>query len=120
MATSSRNSFSRFCGAPSISKRESFFGIRLGPYEPQARDVLFGAAPLSSLRAFQVIAQRYENEKISVESIASYPVRHGKGAWNVYSLSVGGFGFIAKLDNRPFLGTRELHHQRQQNLSGIV
>ena len=59
MATSSRNSFSRFCGAPSISKRESFFGIRLGPYEPQARDVLFGAAPLSSLRAFQVIAQRY-------------------------------------------------------------
>lgn len=37
----------------SISKRESFFGIRLGPYEPQARDVLFGAAPLSSLRAFQ-------------------------------------------------------------------
>ena len=88
----------------SISKRESFFGIRLGPYEPQARDVLFGAAPLSSLRAFQVIAQRYENEKISVESIASYPVRHGKGAWNVYSLSVGGFGFIAKLDNRPFLG----------------
>ena len=48
----------------SISRRRNFSGIALGPYQSKARDVLFGATPLNSLHAFQLLAERYVSNRV--------------------------------------------------------
>ena len=76
---------------------------RLGPYENKARDILFDASPLSELRAFQVLVERYESAKTNVEGFYTHPVRHRKNrSYNLYSFGVGGFRFVAKVDAKPF------------------
>jgi hypothetical protein len=51
-----------FCPCFGADRRRNFAPIDLGPYEDQARNVLFGATPLSSLRAFEVIIHRYRSD----------------------------------------------------------
>jgi hypothetical protein len=87
----------------SISSRLHFAAIRLGPYEDKARDALFEASPLSEFTAFQVLAERIESERVNVEGLYTHPVRHRKNPdYNLYSFTVGGFRFFAKVDARPF------------------
>lgn len=86
----------------SISRRRSFASIDLGPYEDRARDVLFGATPLSSLRAFEVIVQRYRIEHMDTTKWYFQPVRQPFGELNAYGFGLAGFRIVAKLDNRPF------------------
>ncbi len=86
----------------SISKRSSLKEIALGPYEELARDVLFGAQPLTALKQFQVLVQRYTSPHMDVEGFYTLPVRSPFGALNAYGFAVAGFRITAKIDNRPF------------------
>jgi hypothetical protein len=94
----------------SISERVNFTPVSLGPHEKVARDVLFGALPLSAMPAFQVLLERYTSDKIAnVEGFYTHPVRSQKGApYNFYGFSAGGFRILAKVDARRF--PRELRH----------
>jgi len=88
----------------SISARPDYSNISLGPYEDIARDVLFGAKPLSSFAEFQVIVQRYTSNHFDTEGFYSLPVRGRMPELklNSYSLSLAGFRVTAKLDAKPF------------------
>ena len=79
MATSSRNSFSRFCGAPSISKRESFFGIRLGPLRAASprRSVRCRAFGFSSCVSSDRAALRKRENKRRKHCLLPRPPRKG-------------------------------------------
>jgi hypothetical protein len=86
----------------SISRRRAFASIDLGPYEDRARDVLFGAAPLTSLRAFEVMIQRYHSDHMDTTKWYFQPVRQPFGDLNAYGFGLAGFRIVAKLDNRLF------------------
>ncbi|MGY3692200.1 hypothetical protein ACVIGA_002280 [Bradyrhizobium sp. USDA 3240] len=86
----------------SISRRRSFSAIDLGPYEDRARDVLFGPTPLSSLRAYEVIIQRYRSDHMDTTKWYFQPARQPFGELNAYGFGLAGFRIVAKLDNRPF------------------
>ena len=89
----------------SISHRPSFTSVDLGPYEERARDVLFGASPLSGLHAFEVLLQRYRSAYMDTTKWYFYPVRQPFGELNAYGFGLAGFRIVAKLDNRPFAET---------------
>lgn len=59
------NRFSKFALSviwrASISKREAFSEVSLGPYENLARDVLFGSRPLSDFRQFELVVSRFSS-----------------------------------------------------------
>ena len=100
----------------SISRRHNFTSIDLGPYEGRARDVLFGATPLSSLRAFEVIIQRYRSEHMDTTKWYFQPVRQPFGELNAYGFGLAGFRIVAKFDNRRF---PEGYHPLVLNRSGV-
>ena len=85
----------------SISRRPSFASVDLGPYQDKARDVLFGTKPLSNLRAFEVLVQRYRSDGIDATKLYFHPVREPFGGLNAYGFGLAGFRIVAKLDNRP-------------------
>lgn len=87
----------------SISKRDNFEEISLGPYEDQARDVLFGAAPLAQFKPFQVIVQRYTSPHLNMKGIYSLPKRAPFTDLNLntYGFMLSGFRILAKVDSRP-------------------
>jgi hypothetical protein len=86
----------------SISSRPDYSDVSLGPYEELARDVLFGAQPLSAFTEFQVIVQRYTSKHFEPEGFYSLPVRGLVDGLNSYGLSLAGFRVTAKLDAKPF------------------
>ena len=87
----------------SISRRPNFQKIDLGPYEGKVREVLFGITELATLPQIQMLAERYEHERIDVEGFYTHPVRSQKGSkYNFYNISIGGFNFITKIDSRAF------------------
>jgi len=89
----------------SISTRPNFRVVEIGPYEDKARDVLFGAMPLTSLRAFQVTLRRCKQVgPVKPDGFYSLPVRVQifAGRFNAYRFALGGFQVAAKLDARPF------------------
>lgn len=100
----------------SISRRPSFASIDLGPYEDRARNVLFGATPLSSLPAFEVIVQRYRSDHMDTTKWYFQPVRQPIGGLNAYGFGLAGFRIVAKLDNRLF---PEDHRPFVLNRSGV-
>ncbi|WP_165322324.1 hypothetical protein [Rhizorhabdus phycosphaerae] len=86
----------------SISKREEFTHITLGPYAASATHVLFENAKLTDLRAFQVVLMRYASSTHDARKIIFPIQRIRSGALNAFTLGIGGFMVIAKLDQRSF------------------
>jgi len=86
----------------STSRRRSFTSVNLGPYEDLAREVLFGAKPLSDMRAFEVLIQRYRSASLDPTKLYFHPVRQPFDERNAYGFGLAGFRIVAKLDNRPF------------------
>jgi len=86
----------------SISKREEFTHISLGPYTGPAAQVLFGSAELADLPAFQVALMRYASNTHDARKVIFPILRIRSGALNVFTLGIGGFMVIAKVDQRPF------------------
>jgi len=59
----------------SISRRESWSAISLGPYEERARDVLFDGEQPIRLAGFEVILGRYVSSEHDTRRFYSIPVR---------------------------------------------
>jgi hypothetical protein len=64
------------------------------------RAALWGALPLSHLRAYRLILQRYYPHP-GVDEFYSLPIRAGFDAWHGYILPLVGFRFMAIIDPRP-------------------
>jgi hypothetical protein len=78
----------------------------LGPYEPVARDIIFGLKPLSSLWAFEVMIQRYRSKDLNrPDRFYTVPVPLKFGEYDAYGFALNGFRIMAKLDDRPFPDT---------------
>ena len=58
----------------SVSGRDNFKSLSLGPYEMTARDVLFGACELSAFGEYELIINRYK--KPVHQDLCSHPVQN--------------------------------------------
>lgn len=87
----------------SVSTRQEFKKVELGPYEDIARDVLFGVNPLNSMRSYELCVYRYEYAPINRElrfSSSPLPERYLNGL-KLWMFTLDSFSMIAKLDKRP-------------------
>ena len=88
----------------SISKKFEVSNIDLGGYTNPVRAALWGALPLSNLRAYRLLLQRYYPHP-GVDELYSLPIRTGfevEGTvWHGYILPLVGFRFLAIIDPRP-------------------
>lgn len=75
--------------------------LTLGPYEDEARDVLFDLKPLSGFYAFQVMVQRYRSKAIDVDKLYMLPEFAPFGDLNAYGLSLLGYRITRKIDSKP-------------------
>jgi len=82
----------------SITSRREFAKVALGAYEDDARDVIFGAKPLSAMPEYQLLVGRYRR------SPASYtmPAKMTTALIGWY-LALGGFRILASLDPTQLL-----------------
>ena len=71
----------------SVSERDSFRSVSLGPYETTARDVVFGARELSAFPEYELIMARYK--KPAHHDIYSQPIRNRLPATTTHFLSAG-------------------------------
>lgn len=88
----------------SISKRMSWSGIKLGPYEERAATLLFDGKLPVELPGYEVVLGRYASENHDARKFYSIPVRFRSPHFNAFSFAAGGFQVIAKFDQRPFPG----------------
>jgi hypothetical protein len=91
----------------SITARFEFRKTSLGTYESTACEVIFGAQPLSSIRAYQLIIGRFRSTAINPERFYTAPVRFKWDDLNGWAFALHGFRFMAKIDRRPW--PRELN-----------
>jgi hypothetical protein len=85
----------------SISKRGRYCGVvTFGPYEKAAREIVFGARPLSELRAFKLIVSRLRSRDHDVSRIITDPLRFKLENLNGYTFFLNGFRIHAVLDGR--------------------
>ncbi|MCW3838157.1 hypothetical protein ACFQ1E_19365 [Sphingomonas canadensis] len=85
----------------SISTREQFRAISLGPYEDRAAAILFSGAPLSSLPEFEVVLSRYASSAHDARKFVFMPMRIRSGALTAFTIGLSGFLVWAKVDQRP-------------------
>ena len=86
----------------SISALPECGGVSLGSYEQKARDVLFGAVPLSQFPEFQIVVQQYVAPFARSVGFYTLPHRTKFAALNTYLFGLVGLRFLVKLDARPF------------------
>lgn len=86
----------------SISARDEWRDISLGPYQARAAEALFGVNGLASVPGFQIALMRYASSEHDARRFIFHPLRIRSGPLNVYVMGVGGFQVIAKFDQRPF------------------
>jgi hypothetical protein len=98
------NTFAKFILAvlwrASISQRPEVTGLKLGPFDDDARDVLFGLKPLADLPAFELILARYDSDWIKSELFYSIPVHTRFGRYGGYGFALCGFRVFAKFDSQ--------------------
>ncbi|MGC2411483.1 MAG: hypothetical protein WA459_02155 [Stellaceae bacterium] len=86
-----------------ITSRVEFRKVSLGPYETAASEVIFGARPLRSLPAYQLLIGRNVPGGLNFNPERNYtsPARLKIAERNGYAFALHGFRVIAKLDGRP-------------------
>ena len=85
----------------SLSDREPFEEIALGPYQDRAGAILFGGAPLVSCPELELVLYRYASDKHDARKFVFMPLRIRSGALNAFTLGLGGFLVWIKVDQRP-------------------
>jgi hypothetical protein len=87
----------------SITSRVEFRKVLLGPYEDEAREVIFGAKPLHKMAAYQLLLARYTPPSGNFNPAGNYtsPARLKLGGANAWAFALHGFRIIAKIDRRP-------------------
>jgi hypothetical protein len=88
----------------SISKMFEVSNINLLGYTNPARMVLWHAMPLSDLRAYRVLSQRYY-PRSGIDEFYSLPIpatfQLGDAEWHGYVVPLVGFRFMVLIDPRP-------------------
>ena len=88
----------------SVSSRYELSNINLIGYTNPARMVLWHAMPISNLRAYRVLCQRYYSRP-GVEALYSLPIptrfQLEGSEWRGYVLPLVGFRFMIIIDPRP-------------------
>ncbi|MEA3052668.1 MAG: hypothetical protein QOG72_1571 [Sphingomonadales bacterium] len=85
----------------SVSERDQFRDINLGPYRERAAAILFEEKPLSSFPEFEVVLHRYASDDHDARKFVFMPLRIRSGALNAFTIGLGGFLVWAKVDQRP-------------------
>lgn len=86
----------------SISAREEWAEIALGRYEPIIGDILFGLSDLCDFPEIEIALLRYASTDHDARKFTFNPLRIQSGSLNVFSVGLGGFQVLAKIDRRPF------------------
>lgn len=86
----------------SISAREEWAEIALGRYEPIVGDILYGLSQLSDFPEIEIALLRYASADHDARKFIFNPLRIRSGNLNVFSMGLGGFQVLAKIDQRPF------------------
>jgi len=85
----------------SISKRGRYCQVvTFGPYEGVAREIIFGARPVSDMPAFKLIMSKLRSRLHDVDRIIIDPVRFKFEKLNAYSFVLAGFRMLAVLDGQ--------------------
>lgn len=85
----------------SISGRDQFRDISLGPYENRAAAILFSGEQLSTLSGFEIILHRYASSNHDARKFIFMPLRIRSGTLTAFTIGLGGFLVWAKVDHRP-------------------
>jgi hypothetical protein len=87
----------------SITSRVEFRKVLLGPYEDEAREVIFGMKPLHKMAAYQLLLARYIPPSGNFNPAGNYtsPARLKVEGANAWAFALHGFRIIAKIDRRP-------------------
>ena len=86
----------------SISNKPAFDRVELGPYEPLAREVLYGARSLSDMPAFEVFAFRYTSTNPDPTHFYIHPSAVPMFGRRAYVLPLVGFRLLARLSNKKW------------------
>jgi hypothetical protein len=90
-----------FLWRASIGKNGRYCSVvTFGPYEPLARKIIFGAQPISDMRAFKLIASRLRSANHDVNRIITDPIRFKLQKLNAYRFLLAGFQLDAILDGQ--------------------
>ena len=74
----------------SISKRDEWRDVDLGPYEDLVAGVLFNGVPLEDLRESEVVVERLASNKFDARSVFTHPTRTSDVPYE-YCMVIGGF-----------------------------
>jgi hypothetical protein len=85
----------------SLSERDQFRDINLGPYRDRAAAILFDDEPLSSFPELEVVLHRYASDDHDARKFVFMPLRIRSGALNAFTIGLGAFLVWAKVDQRP-------------------
>ncbi|WP_380872084.1 hypothetical protein ACFB49_30300 [Sphingomonas sp. DBB INV C78] len=85
----------------SISARDEWADVSLGPYEARAGEVLLGEFLLGTLPEFEVVLMRYASSNHDARKFVYNPLRIDSGGLDAFIFGLGGFQIIAKIDRQP-------------------
>lgn len=85
----------------SISRREPYTKISLGPYEARAGEVSFGRTAVAALPEYELLAFRYHsNDRFDPRRFYSAPTHEKSEGMNMVSIALAGVRLMAKIDKR--------------------
>jgi hypothetical protein len=85
----------------SLSATDSYFVVvTFGPYEKLAREIIFGARPISDMPAFKLFVQKLQSDKHDVSRITTAPTRFKFENLNAYNFLLSGYRITAVLDGQ--------------------
>jgi hypothetical protein len=94
--------------------------VALGSYEDRARDVIFGAKPLSALPEYELFVERYRRKgKFNPAGTYTMPARMTTGLTGWY-FGLNGFRMLAKLAPWPALYGGEVVNGNDRLVGAIV
>jgi hypothetical protein len=85
----------------SLSDRDQFKDVSLGPYHDPIGAILFDDAPLTDCPELALVLYRYASDDHDARKFVFMPLRIRSGALNAFTIGLGGFLVWAKVDKRP-------------------
>jgi len=86
----------------SISRREPYTKISLGPFEDRAAHASFGRTSLTDFPEYELLAFRYHsNDGFDPRRFYSAPTHSRSEGVNTISIALAGIRLVAKIDKRP-------------------
>jgi hypothetical protein len=104
----------------SITSRREVAKVALGSYEDRARDVIFGAKPLSALPEYELFVERYRRKgRFNPGGNYTMPARMTTGLTGWY-FGLNGFRILAKLAPWPALYGGQVVNGNDRLIGSVV